>query len=290
MLNEKKRRLRNILICVFVLQMFLVFIVSVHIYLSNWGIDNFFGFTILSIKYSVTILIFLSVSLLSLGIYLTYELSEMSELEVELANKKVAHELTEQNLRLLRCQRHDFLNHLQVVLGYIQMGKAGKAEKYIREINQNLRGIRLVSGLNMPEASVLLISKREEAARYNIDFNYDFRTDLSNVRIKEYDLVRILSNLIGNAIYELKKADDSKQKVINVIIDKKQDNLYIEIFNSGSFIPDTKKIFNYGFTTKGKEGTGSGLYIVKDIVKNKYNGKIDVESNKKLGTKFQIFI
>ncbi len=290
MLNEKKRRLRNILICVFVLQMFLVFIISVHIFLFNQGIHDFFGFTIISIKYSVIILLFLSVSLLSLGIYLTYELSEMSELEVELANKKVAHELTEQNLRLLRCQRHDFLNHLQVVLGYIQMGKTGKAEKYIREINQNLRGIRLVSGLNMPEASVLLISKREEAARYNINFNYEIRTDLTNVRIKEYDLVRILSNLIDNAIYELKKAGDSGKKLINVIIDKTGNNLHIEVFNSGSFIPDTKQIFNYGFTTKGGEGTGSGLYIVKDLVKNKYKGKIDVESSKKLGTKFKISI
>jgi len=290
MLYERKRQFRNILICIFVLQMFFVFVVSLHIFLSNQGINELFGITIISIKQAVIALIFLSISLLSLGIYLTYELSKMSKLEVDLASKKVTQELTEQNLRLLRCQRHDFLNHLQVVSGYIQMGKGNKASKYIQEINQNLRGIRVISGLNMPEASVLLLAKREEAAKYNIDFNYDLKTDLSNVKIKEYDLVRILSNLIDNAIYELKKEDISDQKIINVVMDKIGENLYVEIFNSGSFIPDTERIFNYGFTTKGTNGSGSGLYIVNDLVKNKYNGNIDVESSEHLGTNFKISI
>ncbi len=290
MLLERKRQLRNGLVCVFVLQMFLVFGVSLHIFLSSQGINELFGITIIPIKQAVTVLIFLSISLLSLGIYLTYELSKMSKIEVELANKKATQELTEQNLRLLRCQRHDFLNHLQVISGYIQMGKGNKAAKYIQEINQNLRGIRVISGLNMPEASVLLLAKREEAAKYNIQFNYDLKSDLSNVRIKEYDLVRILSNLIDNAIYELKEAGDAVQKTINVVVDKIGETLCIEIFNSGSFIPDTKQIFNYGFTTKGDKGSGSGLYIVNDLVKNKYNGNIDVESSEHLGTNFKISI
>ncbi len=287
---ERKRQLRNILTCIFIIQMFFIFILSHHIFLYSQGVKDLLGFSVISIKHAVTALVFLNISLLSLSIYLTYELASLSKLEVELANKKVAHELTEQNLRLLRCQRHDFLNHLQVVSGYIQMGKGSKAAKYIQEINQNLRGIRVVSGLNMPEASVLLISKREEAARYDIDFNYDIRTDLSGAKIKEYDLVRILSNLIDNAIYELRKVNDTDQKIITVIIDEVGENLYIEICNSGSFIPDTKKIFNYGYTTKGNEGSGSGLYIVKDLVKNKYRGSIDVESNEKMGTNFRISI
>jgi len=290
MRHERKRQLRNVLICVFIIQMFIIFILSHHMFLYSQGVDYLLGFSVISIKNAVITLVFLTISLLSLSIYLTYELAGLSQLEVELASRKVAQELTEQNLRLLRCQRHDFLNHLQVVSGYIQMGKGSKAAKYIQEINQNLRGIRVVSGLNMPEASVLLISKREEAARYDIEFNYDIRTDLSGVKIKEYDLVRILSNLIDNAIYELRKVNDADQKIVNVIIDEVGENLHIEIFNSGSFIPDTKKIFNYGYTTKGNEGSGSGLYIVKDLVKNKYNGSIYVDSSEKLGTNFRISI
>ena len=287
---KRKVWLRNSLICILVLQIFLIFLLSQHIFLFNRGTKDLYGFAVISTGQAVTALLFLSISLLSLSLYIVCELFKMSKLEVDLSNKKVAQELTEQNLRLLRCQRHDFLNHLQVVSGYIQMGKANKATKYIQEINQSLRGVRVISGLNMPEASVLLLSKREEAANYDINFNYDLKTDLSNVKIKEYDLVRILSNLIDNAIYELKKSDSPGQKNVNIVIDKVEETLYIEIFNSGSFIPDTQQIFNYGFTTKGNNGSGFGLYIVKDLVKNKYNGNIDVESSESLGTNFKISI
>lgn len=37
-------------------------------------------------------------------------------------------------VRLLRVQRHDFINHLQVVHALIQMGRAEKALAYIERI------------------------------------------------------------------------------------------------------------------------------------------------------------
>ncbi|MDU4961920.1 MAG: Spo0B domain-containing protein [Sporomusaceae bacterium] len=40
----------------------------------------------------------------------------------------------EEMLRLLRLQRHDFINHIQVVQALVQLGKIDKALRYIDDM------------------------------------------------------------------------------------------------------------------------------------------------------------
>ena len=46
-------------------------------------------------------------------------------------------ELHEEVIRLLKIQRHDFVNHLQVIHAMIQLGKPEKALLYIEELGKN---------------------------------------------------------------------------------------------------------------------------------------------------------
>ncbi|MHB1392299.1 MAG: ATP-binding protein [Clostridia bacterium] len=49
------------------------------------------------------------------------------------------------------------------------------------------------------------------------------------------------------------------------------------------------QIFNPFFTTKPVgEGTGLGLSISYDIIKNKHNGDIEIESTEGIGSKFKL--
>jgi two-component system NtrC family sensor kinase len=65
----------------------------------------------------------------------------------------------------------------------------------------------------------------------------------------------------------------------------------VKFSDTGSGIKkkDIDRIFDPFFTTKevGK-GTGQGLAIVHDIIVNKHNGKIFVESEEGIGTSFNI--
>ena len=64
-------------------------------------------------------------------------------------------------------------------------------------------------------------------------------------------------------------------------------NALVQIQDNGHGIPEESlnKIFNPGFTTKGVGiGTGLGLSIVYQIIKD-HNGKIDVTSDERKGTK-----
>lgn len=46
-------------------------------------------------------------------------------------------EVSDEIVRLLKLQRHDFINHLQVIHAMIQLGKAEKALRYIEELSKN---------------------------------------------------------------------------------------------------------------------------------------------------------
>lgn len=102
-------------------------------------------------------------------------------------------------------------------------------------------------------------------------------------------LVQVMVNMIDNACQAFD--EDSKAKRIVVSIYKKGKNAFIEIEDNGTGIEKSKikRIFESFYTTKAQgQGTGLGLSIAYEIVVNKHNGEIFVESEKNKGTKFII--
>lgn len=49
------------------------------------------------------------------------------------------HEVSEESVNLLRIQRHDFVNHLQVIHALLQLGRTQKALTYIEELAKDSR-------------------------------------------------------------------------------------------------------------------------------------------------------
>lgn len=287
---RRRKQLRNLIVMINSLQALFILIIAIHIYLRVNNIGELYNFTLMPIEDCAIWLVLTGMSLLFLSTYLVTELNKTSELEMQLVNEKTAHDVSEQNLRIMRCHRHDFLNHLQVILGYMQLGRIQSAIDYIKGINEEMQGIRIISGLSMPEISILLLVMRQKALESGIRLEYNITTDLSGININQQDLVRILSNLIDNAIYELRDRVNDNNKMISVTMKMVGKTFNIEVFNTGSYIPNKTNIFRYGYTTKGDRGTGLGLYLVKEIVEKKYKGRIDLISEKEYGTKFSIAI
>lgn len=99
-------------------------------------------------------------------------------------------------------------------------------------------------------------------------------------------LVQVLNNLITNAIEASKEGNK-----ITFGAYKADGNVIFFVKNMGQKISEEiqSKIFNKMVTTKGKRGTGLGLYISKSIIKVRFNGEIYFETNDK-GTTFFIKI
>lgn len=128
------------------------------------------------------------------------------------------------------------------------------------------------------------------------DMELDFDTTLPLVHCLMDELNQVILNMIANSIDAIKdaiKAGRYEKGTISVTTRKIDDNACIVITDNGMGIPESiaQKIFDPFFTTKelGK-GTGQGLAISHDIIANKHNGQIEVESEVGKGTQFTLTI
>lgn len=102
-------------------------------------------------------------------------------------------------------------------------------------------------------------------------------------------LVQVVNNIISNAI----QAYNGKagEKII-LDISKKNNSLIIKIQDFAGGLPDMvkQKLFKEMITTKGKNGTGLGLFMSYSNIKAHFNGDIRFETRKNKGTSFYIEI
>ena len=115
-----------------------------------------------------------------------------------------------------------------------------------------------------------------------VDENLTLKGDVNS-------LVQIINNMISNSIQAYEGKTDQK---IDMIVEKKNNNLTISIKDYGSGIPEKvkDKLFKEMITTKGKNGTGLGLYMSYSTLRAHFNGDIKVESEEGKGTTFIITI
>lgn len=102
-------------------------------------------------------------------------------------------------------------------------------------------------------------------------------------------LVQVINNMISNSI----QAYNGKQgEKIDLIIQQQQNNLIISIKDYASGLPEKvkNKLFKEMITTKGKNGTGLGLYMSYSTIKAHFNGNITFESEEGNGTTFNIIL
>ena len=100
-------------------------------------------------------------------------------------------------------------------------------------------------------------------------------------------LVQVINNMISNSI---QCYDGKPDQNIDLIVTKENGNLLISVRDYGSGLPEEvkQKLFKEMVTTKGKNGTGLGLYMSYSTIRAHFNGNITFESEEGKGTTFII--
>lgn len=115
-----------------------------------------------------------------------------------------------------------------------------------------------------------------------IDENTIIRGDVNS-------LVQVINNMISNAIQAY---NGEPGKSIDFIASSDGNNVILTIKDYGPGLPDKvkEKLFKEMITTKGKNGTGLGLYMSYSTIKAHFNGNITFESSDGNGTTFNIIL
>ncbi len=178
----------------------------------------------------------------------------------------------------LRSQRHDYLNHMQVVYGMLELQEYEELRRYLEPIYTNMMKTGKAIRTSIPAVNALLMAKLGETEKEGIDFYIEVKSDLKKLRIEPWELCKVLSNLIDNAIMALLDKEGERKLVLD--ISESRDEYVFAVSNNGAPIPKEKQtaIFLPGVTTKQGEGHGMGLFIVSNVLKAN-QGSIRLQSD-----------
>lgn len=102
-------------------------------------------------------------------------------------------------------------------------------------------------------------------------------------------LVQVVNNLITNAIQSY---ETTKGQSISLSAKIENNNIIISVADSGCGMPQDvqDKLFKSMITTKGKNGTGLGMFMSYSTIKGHFNGDITFQSEVGKGTTFNVII
>lgn len=117
----------------------------------------------------------------------------------------------------------------------------------------------------------------------NIHSRIDNHTEIAG---ELQNLVQVFDNLIMNAM----QAFGHDNGVIDVEIDREENNLVFQIKDYANGIPKAvaDRLFREMVTTKGKDGTGLGLYMSHSMIRGAFGGNMTFTTEEGVGTTFWI--
>lgn len=124
--------------------------------------------------------------------------------------------------------------------------------------------------------AILFVQPRAKADRIEIRV---ITKPSFEVSVYANELIQVLLNILNNAI-DAYRDTESERKFIEISTQKNETSFRIEIKDGAGGIKQEiiSKLFEPYFSTKGKNGTGLGLYMSQMIIEKQFNGKLLVES------------
>ena len=134
------------------------------------------------------------------------------------------------------------------------------------------------------------ILMKHELKNAIVYLNIGIKTDEKTILNGDINsLVQVINNMISNSIQAY---NGKPEQNIDLIIDKKDNNIVISVKDYASGLPKKvqEKLFKEMITTKGKNGTGLGLYMSYSTIRAHFNGDIKFETEEGKGTTFYIIL
>lgn len=98
-------------------------------------------------------------------------------------------------MRVLRCQRHSFLNHLQVISGWLQMNQPERASHHVAELAERMAAESSALGQVPPDVGLRLLNLALEAETHGVRVEWHVLPPV--VSIAEPELAAFLAQALA---------------------------------------------------------------------------------------------
>lgn len=167
--------------------------------------------------------------------------------------------------------------------------------EYMSDIITAVKG----QAVTMVEKKAVFFDVEELMKRVNILMRHELKNALVNLNFKVNvegsttlqgninSLVQVINNMVSNSIQAY---NGEENKEIDLMVDMSDDNIVISIKDYAKGLPREvqDKLFKEMITTKGKNGTGLGLFMSYSTIRAHFNGNITFETEEGKGTTFHI--
>jgi two-component system, NtrC family, sensor kinase len=224
-----------------------------------------------------------------LSVNLIDEVSEILEEQSEALNEDARGELNEV-LQMLRSNVDKILENGvradSIVKGMLIQSRGKPGVFQLVDLNELIKEY----------VNLAYHGKRAENKEFNVRFELELDENVKQINVVPQDFSRVILNIVNNscdAIFEKGQAKKDYKPMIRVRTKKLDDSVQISFFDNGTGMSEeiAARIFESFYSTKDEgKGTGLGLALVAEIIKDLHKGTIEVNSRKDEFTEFMITV
>ncbi|MDE6529294.1 MAG: GHKL domain-containing protein [Lachnospiraceae bacterium] len=225
--------------------------------------------------------------MVGMNIVVFYLINDIMEREMKMHENKVFQIQAKNQLEMYRSisenfdkqkrKTHEYKNQISCIESLLDKKQYSKLEEYVKTIYGSLNNEPDAVNTNNVIINAILNTKYQEADAKGIVFAFRVN-DLSELKIKDEDVVTILANLLNNAIEACETCED--KKIIKLKFVKEEDMIIIAVKNTFNYDVVYENGEIKSTKTSSVEEHGVGIKNVLKIIE-KYGGAYVIEDKNK---------
>ncbi|GBF34869.1 signal transduction histidine kinase [Desulfocucumis palustris] len=116
-------------------------------------------------------------------------------------------------LEFISVQRHDFLNHLQVISGLVQLNKSDRVIDYIRQVCIDVERLSKVIHLKNPYVAAALLLGNHQAEMHQVVIDFNIQTDFEECAVPAGEMGSVLYEALSRAVNYLASPEISGRRI-----------------------------------------------------------------------------
>lgn len=197
--------------------------------------------------------------------------------QIQAKNQLEMYQSISENFDNQKRKTHEYKNQIACIESLLDKKQYAKLEEYVKKIFGSLNSEPDAINTNNVIVNAILNTKYQEADSKGIVFVFRVN-DLSEIKIKDEDVVTILANLLNNAIEACEACED--KKVIKFKFVKEDDRVIIAVKNTFHYDVVYENGEIKSTKTSNVEEHGAGIKNIIKIIE-KYDGSYVIEDKDK---------